>query len=96
MRESEAARRGLTPLARLAGHPVAACGPAHFSQAPVPAIGRILTRAEWDLTSVGLFEINEAFAAVTLLAMKAHWLKRGVASLCIGGREATAIVIEAV
>jgi acetyl-CoA C-acetyltransferase len=134
MRESEAQRRGVAPLARIAAHAVTACAPADFPEAPASAIHRVLERADWDMASVDLFEINEAFAVVTLLAMnalqiphervnvnggacalghpigatgariivtlvhalRARGLKRGVASLCIGGGEATAIAIEAV
>jgi acetyl-CoA C-acetyltransferase len=132
MRESEAVRRGLQPLARIISHATHAQKPSQFATAPAPAIRGALAKAGWSSGDVDLFEINEAFAVVTLLAMdelglssdvvnvnggacalghpvgatgariivtllhalRHRNLKRGVASLCIGGGEATAITIE--
>jgi acetyl-CoA C-acetyltransferase len=132
MRRSEADRRGIAPLAVIAGHATYAHTPALFPTAPIGAIRRLLDRASWSLSEIDLFEINEAFAVVAMAAMrdldlphdkvnvhggacalghpigasgarilvtllaalKEHGLKRGVASLCIGGGEATAMAIE--
>jgi acetyl-CoA C-acetyltransferase len=132
MRRSEADRRGLKPLAIIAGHATYANKPALFPTAPIGAIRRLLELTSWSLSEVALFEINEAFAVVAMAAMRdlgiphekvnvnggacalghpigasgarilvtliaalrAHGLKRGVASLCIGGGEATAMAIE--
>ena len=132
MRESEALRRGITPLARILSHATHAQQPGRFPTAPAPAIRRALERAGWCVGDVDLFEINEAFAVVTLLAMdelglpaevvnvnggacamghpvgatgarilvtlihalRTRGLRRGLASLCIGGGEATAMAIE--
>ncbi len=132
MRESEALRRGITPLARILSHATHAQQPGRFPTAPAPAIRRALERAGLGVGDVDLFEINEAFAVVTLLAMdelglpaevvnvnggacamghpvgatgarilvtlihalRARGLRRGLASLCIGGGEATAMAIE--
>ena len=132
MRASEALRRGITPLARILSHATHAQQPGRFPTAPAPAIRRALERAGWGVGDVDLFEINEAFAVVTLLAMdelglpaevvnvnggacamghpvgatgarilvtlihalRARGLRRGLASLCIGGGEATAMAIE--
>ena len=132
MRESEAARRGLAPIARIVAHGVHAQAPEWFTTAPVGAIDKVLKKAGWDAKSVNLWEVNEAFAAVTLAAMaefklpheivnvhggavalghpigasgarivvtllgalKKRGLKRGVAALCIGGGEATALAVE--
>jgi len=132
MRESEAESRGLRPLARILGHATHAQEPAWFTTAPVGAIEKLLQRVGWKKDDVDLYEINEAFAVVTLAAMRdlslphekvnvhggacalghpigasgariivtllnaleAHGLKRGVASLCIGGGEATAMAVE--
>ncbi|WP_444546093.1 acetyl-CoA C-acyltransferase [Vogesella indigofera] len=134
MRESEAVARGLTPLARIVGHSTHAHEPAWFSTAPVGAMQKLLAKAGWTVDDVDLFEINEAFAVVTMAAMhdlglphakvninggacalghpigasgarivvtliaalQARGLKRGVASLCIGGGEATALALELV
>ncbi len=128
----EAARRGLTPLARVVAHAGHAQAPEWFTTAPIQAIRNVLDRAGWTVADVDLFEINEAFACVpmapmqdldishakvnvhggacalghpigasgarlvvTLLhALKARGGRRGVASLCIGGGEATAIAVE--
>ncbi|AQR64153.1 acetyl-CoA acetyltransferase [Aquaspirillum sp. LM1] len=132
MRASEAERRGLTPLARIVGHSSHAQAPAWFTTAPTVAIEKLLGRIGWHADSVDLYEINEAFAVVTLAAMhdlklpaekvnlhggacalghpigasgarivvtllaalQHYGLRRGVASLCIGGGEATALAIE--
>jgi acetyl-CoA C-acetyltransferase len=132
MRESEAARRGLAPIARIVAHGVHAQAPEWFTTAPVGAIDKVLKKAGWDAKSVNLWEVNEAFAAVTLAAMaefklpheivnvhggavalghpigasgarivvtllgalKKRGLRRGVAALCIGGGEATALAVE--
>ena len=132
MRLSEAQERGLKPLARIIGHAGHAQAPNLFTTAPVSAIQRLLARIEWPLETVDLFEINEAFAVVPMVAMRElgidhaklnvnggacalghpigasgarilvtllaalqqRGLKRGVASVCIGGGEATAMAIE--
>jgi len=132
MRQSQAEQRGLTPLARILAHTTHAQEPALFTTAPVFAIRKLLDKIAWNKDQVDLFEINEAFAVVTLAAMREldlspdkvnihggacalghpigasgarimvtllyalqkYDLKRGVASLCIGGGEATAIAIE--
>jgi acetyl-CoA C-acetyltransferase len=132
MRESTAKQRGLNPIARIVSHAVHAQAPEWFTTAPVGAIGKVLQKAGWDAKSVNLWEVNEAFAAVTMAAMaefklpheivnvhggavalghpigasgarivvtllgalKKRALKRGVAALCIGGGEATAMAVE--
>lgn len=132
MRQSEAERRGLKPLARVVAHATHSQAPEWFTTAPVGAIGKVLEKAGWAAGDVDLFEINEAFAVVTMAAMKALDLphervnvnggavalghpigasgarllvtllgalkarggRRGVASLCIGGGEATAVAVE--
>jgi len=132
MRRSTAEKRGLTPLAVVIGHATHAQEPGWFTTAPVGAIAKLFQRTGWSAKQVDLFEINEAFAVVTMAAMKEHGLphdkmnvhggacalghpigasgarivvtllgalrkyglKRGVASLCIGGGEATAMAIE--
>lgn len=132
MRESEAKRRGIQALARIVGHSTFAHEPAWFTTAPVTAFGKLLQKLDWQASNVDLWEINEAFAAVTmasmrdlklshdkvnvnggacalghpigatgsrilvtlLYALKAHGLKRGIAGLCAGGGEATAIALE--
>ncbi|NLO79838.1 MAG: acetyl-CoA C-acyltransferase [Xanthomonadaceae bacterium] len=132
MRRSEAERRGLEPKAVIRGHFGHAQEPAWFTTAPVGAIKGLLDRLGWSVNDVDLFEINEAFAVVTmaamrdldlphaklnvhggacalghpigasgarilvtlLAAMEQRGAKRGVASLCIGGGEATAIAVE--
>ncbi|MEI2301634.1 acetyl-CoA C-acyltransferase [Ensifer sp. MJa1] len=132
MRASEAQKRGLTPLAIVAGHAGHAQEPAWFTTAPIGAIDKLMAKLAWEKSSVGLYEINEAFAVVamaairdlglsddivninggacalghpigasgariivTLLhAMRAKNVKRGIASLCIGGGEATAVGLE--
>lgn len=132
MRCSEAEKRGLTPLATIVAHTVNAHEPEWFTTAPVGAITKVLGKAGWSKDEVDLWEINEAFAVVTMAAMKEHALspdivnihggacamghpigssgsriiatligamqkhnlKKGVATLCIGGGEATAMAIE--
>jgi acetyl-CoA C-acetyltransferase len=132
MRRSTAEKRGLAPLAVVVGHSTHAQEPALFTTAPVAAIRKLLEKTNWTASQVDLYEINEAFAVVTMAAMKEHGLphdkvnvhggacalghpigasgarivvtllgalrkrglKRGVASLCIGGGEATAMAIE--
>ena len=132
MRESAARQHGLAPVARIASHAVHAQAPEWFTTAPVGAIDKALKKAGWDAKSVDLWEVNEAFAAVTMAAMaefklpheivnvhggacalghpigasgarivvtllgalRKHGRKRGVAALCIGGGEATAMAVE--
>jgi acetyl-CoA C-acetyltransferase len=132
MRRSEAEARGLAPMATILGHSTFAQAPAWFTTAPVGAIKGVLDKVGWKAADVDLWEINEAFAVVTMAAMhdlsldhakvnvhggacalghpvgasgarimvtlmaalKKYGLKRGVASLCIGGGEATAIALE--
>lgn len=132
MRASEAAKRGLKPLARIVAHAGHAQEPEWFTTAPVGAIANVLARAGWKADDVDLYEINEAFAVVAMAAMKEHklphekvnvnggacalghpigatgarlivtllhalkarGLKKGIASLCIGGGEATALAVE--
>jgi len=134
MRRSTAEKRGLAPLAVVVGHSTHAQEPALFTTAPVGAIRKLLEKTGWTASKVDLYEINEAFAVVTMAAMKEHGLphdkvnvhggacalghpigasgarilvtllgalrkrglKRGVASLCIGGGEATAMAVELV
>jgi acetyl-CoA C-acetyltransferase len=132
MRRSSAERRGLAPLAIVIGHATHAQEPGWFTTAPVGAIRKLFEHTGWHAKDVDLYEINEAFAVVTMAAMKEHGLphdkvnvhggacalghpigasgarllvtligalrkygqKRGVASLCIGGGEATAMALE--
>ena len=132
MRESTANKLGVTPVARIVGTAVHANAPEWFTTAPVGAIQKLLAKNQWDAKSVDLWEVNEAFAAVTMAAMaefklpheivnvnggavalghpigasgarilvtllgalKHRGLKRGVAALCIGGGEATAVGVE--
>ena len=132
MRRSTAERRRLSPLAVIIGHATHAQESALFTTAPVGAIAKLYRATGWTTKDVDLFEINEAFAVVTMAAMKEHGIahdkvnvhggacalghpigasgarilvtllgalrkqgkKRGVASLCIGGGEATAMAIE--
>lgn len=134
MRQSEATKRGLKPLAVIKGHSTHAQKPALFTTAPVYAMQKLLDQLQWTVADVDLFEINEAFAVITMAAMKElniphdkvnvhggacalghpigasgarilvtllsalkqRGLKRGVASLCIGGGEATAMAVELV
>lgn len=132
MRRSEAHKRGLKPMAVIHGHAAFADAPALFPTAPIGAIDKLIKRTGWALADVDLFEINEAFAVVTLAAMKhldlphgkvnihggacalghpigasgarilvtllhalrQNNLRRGVAAICIGGGEATAMAVE--
>ena len=134
MRESEAKARGLKPLAVLSGQTQHAHQPEWFTTAPVGAMQALLEKTGWSSADVDLFEINEAFAVVTMSAMRElglphdkvnvnggacalghplgasgariivtllgalenRGLKKGIASLCIGGGEATAVAIERV
>src|SRR5271156_5440373 len=70
MRESEAERRGLTPLARIIGHATHAAEPSRFATAPIGALRKLLEKTGWSAASVDLYEINEAFAVVALAAMR--------------------------
>jgi len=132
MRQSEADKRGLTPLARIVGHTSNAQKPEEFTIAPVGAVKKLFDKTGWSKDDVDLFEVNEAFAIVTMAAikdldlehdkvnvhggacslghplgvsgtrilitlisaLKQRNLKRGVATLCIGGGEATAMAVE--
>ncbi len=132
MQGAAAAKRGLKPLARVVGYASFAREPEWFTLAPVGALQKVLKIAGWSVKDVDLFEINEAFAVVTMAAMKdlgidhtkvnvnggacalghpigatgaritttlvhalaARGARRGVASLCIGGGEATALALE--
>jgi len=132
MRASTAAQRGVAPLARIVAHAVHAQAPEWFATAPAGAIRKVLAQAGWTPAQVDLWEVNEAFAAVTMAAMhefnlpheivnvhggacalghpigasgarivvtllgalRKRGLKRGVAALCIGGGEATALAVE--
>jgi acetyl-CoA C-acetyltransferase len=134
MRRSTAEKRGLKPLAVILAHATHAQEPGLFTTAPVGAIAKLYEKTGWTTADVDLFEINEAFAVVTMAAMKDHGIphervnvhggatalghpigasgarilvtligalrkhgkKRGVAALCIGGGEATAMAIELV
>jgi acetyl-CoA C-acetyltransferase len=131
-RASVAERLGLTPVARLVAHAGHAHAPARFTTAPVFAMQKALAKAGWGVGDVELFEVNEAFAVVAMIAMRdlsiphdilninggacamGHPIgasgarimatliaalqnngqKRGMASLCIGGGEATAVALE--
>lgn len=133
-RQSVADRLGLTPVARVVAHSAHAHEPGLFTTAPVPAIRKLLDKAGWSVDDVDLFEVNEAFAVVAMIAarelnipaeklnvnggatalghpigasgarimatliaaLEQRGLKRGVASLCIGGGEATAVAVELV
>ncbi len=132
MRRETAEARGLTPLATILGHSVHAHKPSRFTTAPVPAMQKLLQRIGWTVDGTDLFEVNEAFAVVTMIAMQElglphakvnvnggatalghpigasgarlivtliHALQkrgggRGIASLCIGGGEATAVALQ--
>ncbi|NDA14190.1 MAG: acetyl-CoA C-acetyltransferase, partial [Gammaproteobacteria bacterium] len=132
MRLSDAERGGHVPLARILGHASFAQEPGLFTTAPVFAIRKLLDSISWDIASVDLFEVNEAFAVVAMAAMhdldiphdklnvhggacalghpvgasgariivtllhalERYGHKRGIASLCIGGGEATAMAFE--
>ena len=132
MRANQAEKKGASPRARIVACASHAQAPEWFTLAPIGAIRKVLDKAGWDVGDVGLFEINEAFAVVTMAAMQdlglahdqvnihggacalghpvgasgariivtllnameKHDVKRGIASLCIGGGEATAVAIE--
>ena len=132
MTAEEAAQRGLKPLAKIVAHATQSQDPSEFTIAPIGAMSNLFKKTGWSKDDVDLYEINEAFAMVTMLAMREHGLdhakvniyggacaqghpvgstgsrlivtlinalqrkggKRGVASLCIGGGEATAVAIE--
>jgi acetyl-CoA C-acetyltransferase len=132
--ETAVAEKGLKPMAKILGHTTHSRHPSEFTLAPIDAIKTLLDRLNWQASDVDLFEINEAFAMVTMLAIKEvgidpdkvnvnggacaqghpigstgsriivsliHALKRrglnrGIASLCIGGGEATAVAVELV
>lgn len=132
--ESAVKEKGLTPMAKIVGHTTNSMDPSEFTLAPIGAIEKLLAKTGWDKDDVDLFEINEAFAMVTMLATRELGLdpekvnihggacaqghpvgstgsriivtlmyalkklgkKRGIAALCIGGGEATAIAIEMV
>jgi len=132
MRESAVVARGLKPVARLVAYASHAHEPEWFTTAPVDAIRKVLDKAGWKADGVDLFEVNEAFAVVTMAAMRdckldharvnvnggacalghpigatgaritttllhalaTRGLRRGVAALCIGGGEATALAVE--
>ncbi|WP_017671602.1 acetyl-CoA C-acyltransferase [Blastomonas sp. AAP53] len=131
-RQSVADKLGLTPVARIVSHAAHAHAPALFTTAPVAACRKALEKAGWSVADVDLFEVNEAFACVSMIAMhdlgiphdkinvhggatalghpigasgarilatlvsalQTHGGKRGLASLCIGGGEATAVALE--
>ena len=133
-RQSIADKLGKKPIARVVAHAAAAQEPSKFTSAPVPAIEKVLQKAGWSVDDVDLWEVNEAFACVAMIAMRDigiphdkinvnggatalghpigasgaritttliaalqnRGLKRGVASLCIGGGEATALAVELV
>jgi acetyl-CoA C-acetyltransferase len=133
-RQSVAEKLGVKPIARVVAHAAHAQEPSKFTSAPVPAINKVLEKAGWSVGDVDLWEVNEAFACVAMIAMRdvgiphekinihggatalGHPIgasgarilttlvaalqetggKRGVASLCIGGGEATAMAVELV
>jgi acetyl-CoA C-acetyltransferase len=133
-RQSVADKLGKAPVARVVAHAAHAQAPEKFTSAPVPAIQKVLDKAGWSVADVDLFEVNEAFACVAMIAMRDigiphekinvnggatalghpigasgarlvttliaalqdRGLKRGIASLCIGGGEATAMAVELV
>jgi acetyl-CoA C-acetyltransferase len=132
MTGSQAEEHGIDPIVEIKGHSTHAHEPAWFTTAPVGAIQKLLQKIEWSVEDVDLFEINEAFAVVTMAAikelnldpekvnvnggacalghpigasgarilvtlisaLKKRGLKRGIAALCIGGGEATALAVE--
>jgi acetyl-CoA C-acetyltransferase len=131
-RQSVADRLGVKPVARIVAHAAHAHAPAKFTTAPVAAMQKALDRAGWSADEVDLYEVNEAFACVAMIAMRdlgidhdrinvhggatalghpigasgarvlatllsalqTHGGRKGVASLCIGGGEATAMAVE--
>ncbi|MDP4788699.1 MAG: thiolase family protein, partial [Haliea sp.] len=132
MNADEANKQGLQPMARIVAHARHSQHPSEFTIAPIGAVQKLLAKTGWSVDEVDLFEINEAFAMVTMLAMQDLGLdparvnihggacaqghpvgstgsriivslmyalrklgkQRGVAALCIGGGEATAVAIE--
>ena len=132
MSARKAADMGITPLATIVGHSTFSQDPEWFTTAPIGAMEQVLEKAGWRIDDVDLFEVNEAFATVTMAAMhdlkidhakmnvnggacalghpigasgarivvslinalQHRGLKKGVAALCIGGGEATALAIE--
>ncbi|ROM83775.1 acetyl-CoA acetyltransferase [Pseudomonas brassicacearum] len=132
MRQSQAVQRGLKPLAVIHGHAAFADTPSLFPTAPIGAVKKLMQKTGWSLDQVDLFEVNEAFAVVSLVtmdkleiahdkvnvhggacalghpigasgarilvtllsALRQKGLKRGVAAICIGGGEATAMAVE--
>jgi len=132
MRASQAEKLGLNPIARIVGHTTHAHAPALFPTAPIGAMQKLFAKTGWTAAGVDLYEINEAFAVVTMAALhdlelpaekvnihggacalghpigasgarivvtllgalRKRGLKRGVAALCIGGGEATALAVE--
>ena len=132
MSGAEAEARGLRPMARIVAHSRHSQEPSEFTTAPIGAIQKLLEKTNWNVGDVDLFEINEAFAMVTMLAiqdlgldharvnihggacaqghpigstgsriivtlmhaLKKYGKQRGIAALCIGGGEATAVAIE--
>ncbi len=131
-RASVAERLGVEPVARIVSHAAHAQAPNKFTSAPVPAVQKALEKAGWAVGDVDLWEVNEAFACVAMIAMRdlgiprdvlnvhggatalghpigasgarilatllsaleTHGQKRGLATLCIGGGEATALAVE--
>ena len=131
-RLSVAERLGVQPVARIVSHAAHAQAPNLFTSAPIPAVRKALEKAGWDVGDVDLYEVNEAFACVAMIAMRdlgigrdvmnvhggatalghpigasgarilatllsaleTHGQKRGLATLCIGGGEATAMAVE--
>jgi acetyl-CoA C-acetyltransferase len=131
-RQSVADRLGVKPVARIVAHAAHAQEPSKFTSAPVPAVQKALERAGWSVADVDLYEVNEAFACVAMIAMRdlgisrevlnihggatalghpigasgarllatllsaleTHGQRRGLATLCIGGGEATAMAVE--
>ena len=81
MRESTARQRGLAPIARIASHAVHAQAPEWFTTAPVGAIDKALKKAGWDAKGVHLWEVNEAFAAVTMAAMAEYQLPHDIVNV---------------
>lgn len=132
MRETEALKRDLNPMAKVLAHTTFSQEPSLFTTAPIGAIKQLLTKLNWSIEDVDLFEINEAFAVVVMAAMaelklplekvnihggatvlghpigasgarilvtllhalRHYGLKRGIAAICLGGGEATAIAVE--
>ncbi|HEY7811489.1 MAG TPA: acetyl-CoA C-acyltransferase [Allosphingosinicella sp.] len=133
-RQSVADRLGVKPVARIVAHAAHAQAPNLFTTAPVPAVHKVLEKAGWNVDDVDLWEVNEAFACVAMIAMRdlgipheklnvhggatalghpigasgarilatlisaleTHGQRRGLATLCIGGGEATAMAVELV